>query len=475
MSDKKQHIDELFRRGLSEHRSVPPPEVWGGISSHLSGKRRRGLLLYVARIAAAGLLLLGSGGIIYYFMQGNTGDNYLSPGNIATHSAEEEVHESGRTPLFSDNEENNITLPVAEADSWPEERNIMAGSISDNNVQKEIARNTVLAEQDISENRIHFKAGSKSPELFELKHKDALRAILALNINPGLASKPVKPIITEHGLLTADAGTDMSDRRNRWSAAVMIAPNYSYRTLSSINSGSFTREHYNSFESGLMSVSGSINLNYRINDRFSVQSGIDLLRMGQTIHRMKILSNQLNEQNMTSGALSNIAYAKASLSNSFGSIEPSYSGNPEPARFSSNFQLDNSKKEYYGFHLSGFETEDLIQGLYYVQTPVLLKYHLTDGKTGVTVSGGPGINLLIGNRVILRHEGSNLNIGHTRNINRVSVSGIVAVGIERRLFNNIRLLIEPRFSHFISPVNSTGGLLSLPYSFSVFGGLSYGF
>ncbi|MGF1585032.1 MAG: hypothetical protein ACFCUM_06900 [Bacteroidales bacterium] len=474
MSDKKQHIDELFRRGLSEHRSVPPPEVWGGISSHLSGKRRRRLLLYVARIAAGGLLLLGSGGIMYYFMQGNRGDNYLSPGSIATHSAEQEVPELRRAPLSVDKEENKIILPVAETATWPEESNVMAGNNSGSRKQKATEDILINAEHGISKTGVQIKDGTIQPEYPELVLQETLTAVLSVNINPGLAYKPAKPIITEHGLLTADAGTDMDDRRNRWSAAVMIAPNYSYRTLSSINSGSFTKEHYNSFESGLMSVSGSINLNYMISDRFSVQSGVDLLRMGQTIHRMKIFSDLLYKDAMTSGGLTNITYSRASFSNSFGSIEPSYTGNTTTARASNYYYLNNSSQEYYS-QLDGYETEDIIQGLYYLQTPVLLKYRLMNGKTGITVSGGPGINLLIGNRVILRQEGSNLNIGHTRNINRVSVSGIVAVGIERRLFNNIRLLIEPRFSHFISPVNSTGGLLSLPYSFSVFGGLSYGF
>lgn len=474
MSDNKQHIDELFRRGLSEHRSAPPPEVWGGISSHLSGKRRRRLLLYIARIAAAGLLLLGSGGIMYYFMQGNTGDNYLSPGNIATHSAEEEVPELRRTPLSVGKEENKNLLPVSEAASWPEESNVMAGNNSGSHKQKATEDFIINYEHGVSKTGIQIKDGTILPEYPELALQETLTAVLSVNINPGLVDTPVKPIITEPGLLTADAGTGVRDRRNRWSAAVMIAPNYSYRTLSSINSGSFTKEHYNSFESGLMSVSGSINLNYRINDRFSVQSGVDLLRMGQTIHRMKIFSDLLYKDAMTSGGLTNITYSRASFSNSFGSIEPSYTGNPTPARASNYYYLNNSNQEYYG-QLDGYETEDIIQGLYYLQTPVLLKYHLINGKTGITVSGGPGINLLIGNRVILRQEGTNLTIGHTRNINRVSVSGIVAVGIERRLFNNIRLLLEPRFSHFISPVNSTGGLLSLPYSFSVFGGLSYGF
>jgi hypothetical protein len=317
--------------------------------------------------------------------------------------------------------------------------------------------------------------GTRVTEFPGLSPKKAITANLFNNLNQGLAYAPVDIIKSEPGLLTEEPGTDGRERQGRWSAMVMIAPNYSYRTLSSINSGSFTREHYNSFESGLMSISGSINLNFRINDRFSVQSGMDLLRMGQTLHRIKVLSGHFYEQAMNSGGLANIAYDRASLSNSFGSIEPSYSGSSNNLR-----ALNYLSYKYSGNHesyaqMSAFDAQDLIQGLYYLQTPVLLKYQLINGKTGITVSGGPGINFLIGNRVMLRQEGTNMNIGHTRDINRVSMSGIVAVGIERRLSDNIRLLFEPRFSHFISPVNSTGSLLSLPYSFSVFGGLSYGF
>jgi hypothetical protein len=474
MSDKKQHIDEIFRRRLAEHTSVPPPELWAEISSSLSGKRRRSLFLYVAGIAAAGLLLLGSGGIMYFLMQGKTGDNYLSPGNFATHSAGEEEPETDRSLLPVDKKENKVRLPFSEAASWPEERTVMAGNNSENRNPQETGVIPGFELSHSSETGLNITDGTRIMEYRILSPRKALKTNLNNNLYQGLAYVSVDETKTESGLLKDEPGTDVRERHSRWSAMVMLAPNYSYRTLSSINSGSFTKEHYNSFESGLISVSGSINLNYRINDRFSVQSGIDLLRMGQTLHRIKVFNDLLYKEAMTSGGLANFAISKASLSNSFGYIEPSYSVDSKNMRALNYYSYsDQGQRESYS--QIAFDAQDLIQGLYYLQTPILLKYQLIKGKTGITVSGGPGINLLIGNRVMLKQEGNNMNIGHTRDINRFSLSGIVAVGMERRLSDNIRLLLEPRFSHFISPVNSAGSLLSLPYSFSIFGGLSYGF
>jgi hypothetical protein len=40
MSEENRHIDDLFRSGLTGHKTVPPPELWKKINDQLASRKR---------------------------------------------------------------------------------------------------------------------------------------------------------------------------------------------------------------------------------------------------------------------------------------------------------------------------------------------------------------------------------------------------------------------------------------------------
>jgi hypothetical protein len=301
---------------------------------------------------------------------------------------------------------------------------------------------------------------------------------------------PVRATSLEPSLLKADVLSDavpgiayypsgiVQKQSGKWFASIMLAPNYSYRNLSAANGGEFSKSQLNLYESGLISLSGSISIGYLFNERLSFRSGLSLVRMGQTINDVLVFDDPaVISAIRTVSPSGSIPFSSPAVNNSLGEIS---SSGPAP------YITDNHKRELnYAIGIvpdnnlvfagRGEGTGSLIQGLSYLQIPVELRYLLISGNTDLVLSSGLGVNFLAGNNVILRYQGDNVNIGHTRNISSFGLSGTVAVGLERKLGDNVKLLAEPRFSHFISPVNTTGDMLSRPYAFSFFMGISYGF
>jgi hypothetical protein len=55
----------------------------------------------------------------------------------------------------------------------------------------------------------------------------------------------------------------------------------------------------------------------------------------------------------------------------------------------------------------------VIQELYYIQTPVVLRFNLVNGNTTLLINAGLGLNFLAGNSVIFKQGGETTNLGKT--------------------------------------------------------------
>jgi hypothetical protein len=460
MPEKKEHIDELFRKGLSGHEYAPPPQSWREISARLERRKKRRVIFFFARVAAAGLLFLGLGGVLFMFIQDYPGDSSITSESTNSPPVVPGKIDDAGFPR-------PVAVPVPSL-SYPDQTFVVSALTDLESVDR--PRENNISFQD---NLPYIKSAvTEEPELAEIISPHTIEKLVPADLEADLE---------EAGPALAFEGPPLNGQGNvqkgKWSATMMVAPNYSYRSLSQAVPGSPGKDQFNTNESGLFSVSGSINLIYRINKRFSVQSGLDMMRMGQTIDGIQIFNNPIIIDRLMESGLTEYYQSTPSVSSSLGEIQ---------ATSPSVYITDNHKQElnrYYSPHSItvgaspsiGDNPGQIIQGLYYLQAPVLLRYHITSGNTGLVVSGGFGANFLTGNRVILKSGNSNMTIGHTSNLNRFGISGIIAIGLERMLTRNISLLFEPRLNHFISPVNSTGNLHFHPYAFSASGGVSYRF
>ncbi len=451
MSENKRHIDDLFRKELSGHKAEPPAEVWSRISNHLAEKKRAAIIHVFTRAAAGVAVLLGlGGGLLYFITRDSLGDNFLSPENKLTIPSEiEMLHASGQT------------LPEAPAGIPP------AGFPVDDRQgrgktgkQEKLAAIPALAVQS-GKHDLHRAA--ETTHLMHISYKKPDNIISGtLAAAPALHTQYVNAI-EEKWLSRTETG-----RRKRWQAGIMIAPNYSYRSLSEGTQG--RKAGYNSAETGLLTLTGRITIGYRINTRISLQTGMDMQTLGQDIGRLKVNTTFINREGRWYLSPGKSPESSPVVNNSLGHIQPDIAS--EEILRNRNYGSERLLSTVPGRH------EDMgrvVQELYYLQAPVILQYRMLDGNTGMVVSGGLGVNFLTGNSVMLKLQGGSVNIGKTPGLRNLSLSGILGIGLESKIGENMSLVFEPRFTHFLTTVNPDLDHRHHPWAISFSGGIFHAF
>jgi hypothetical protein len=119
------------------------------------------------------------------------------------------------------------------------------------------------------------------------------------------------------------------------------------------------------------------------------------------------------------------------------------------------------------------ETAILKQLFDYIEVPLIVRYSLFNKSPVVTLAGGFSTNFLVDNSVYVIDDGEHIKAGETTGIDGVTLSSTVGIGLELPLSKSIRFSLEPRFKYYLSPVNTQGYNSFRPYSFGVFGGISF--
>ncbi len=449
MAERKRDIDSLFRKELAGHEKKPPSGLWSDIDIRLARRKRAGLLYRVAGIAAAILILLGLGGGILQMFRLDKVDNYLSTSS------------------------DTLTKPLPEIEKMPAPRQppshtapepfiAKAGDTSDTpEVFKPVSKQ--VPEPDA----VQRPVAAPLPEAPGKRTPGELSSAIASNGRLVLPESQVAQGIPFEGTI--------SDTGKRLFAGLSVAPNYSYRTLSNVGDGALSKEHFENKESGLASISLRLSAGYHINSRFSIITGIDLLGMGQSIGGLMVIKDLSVIENLAQSYPRELKRTRHPVTNSLGEIR---SEGP-PLMISDEYLLLTGDmagavplRMYASTH---DDPARLIQGVYYLQVPLMARYYVANGATRIYLNGGIGASFLTGNRVTLRYRGESFGIGQTLNINNFGLTGILGAGFERELFDNFSLNIEPRITHFLTPANSSSFYISRPYSISISGGIYYGF
>ena len=464
MAEEKKHIDDLFREGLSGHKAKPPPEVWDRVSNHLAAKKRARIIPFVMKLAAGLAILLGLGGsLLHFIMQDTPEDNYLSPENVVIIP----VPENG---IIHSPDQSLLSKPLADlpaAGNGPGNGIASPGYMAEKETIRKASR-----EDHIHEYSLH-EASDKFPAYISSLKPSSLVNDIPDRIVPANLPQSYMSIPERH---EESLAVSFPEHKKRWHAGVMMAPNYSYRTLSAASSGKMEEAVYTRDERGLLSYTGRLVLSYIINDRLSVQSGLDFVNIGQSTGGVRIFHSQPYREMLRSGYIqANLPENQPSFNNSLGQINTA--GSNVVISGKSHTPPDNNiaLHSVSGEITNIYDKERIVQQLFFIQAPIVLRYHLLNGNTGLTVSGGLGANVLAGNRVLLERHGEAVNIGETIGISTFNVAGILGIGLEKHLGNSMILAFEPRFSHFLKSVNPSLDHRHLPYSLSVYGGIFYRF
>ena len=474
--DEKKHIDRLFQEKLKDFEVIPDPAVWKNIESQLTKKKRR-IVPFWIRIgsAAAVLLFLISGGIwVFNFENQNK--------NIQTEEVVPEVEEKiDENKNTSNSNQQEITLQNPK--NREEKNKLIKGSsvtnktdivltnknrLNDQTTSKQVQNQKLInAHQEKLTNKNDTKSSlevatkvkdentSGKGELLQLQLENSDEKAVASKNPKKLESlenqKDINQVIEKNK--EPPVVDDNQIQEKKWSVGTMVAPVY-FNTLSEGSPIDASLAQNN--KSTNTSISYGVKVNYKINNRFSIQSGISSVDLDYSTNNVTI---QLASSNALTGSTNIDTNIKE-----VGVV--AFSAN---SAISQNLELAAPQQR--GFtNISG----DLDQSLSYIEIPLEAKYNLLKRKVGLNVVGGLSTYVLYKNGVFLSNQSGTTTLGEASNINDINFSGNVGLDLDYKINKKLFINVSPMFKYQFNTFSKNDGGFQ-PYYLGVYSGLNFRF
>lgn len=515
MSNKK-NIDRLFQEKFKDFDVKPDPKVWQKIQSELNEEQEDKPVfilpfwLKLSGIAASVLLLMFIGKSIF-----NTDQNTIIPTVVNTEKlnktkSKEEIDQTLNTTLddkikTSQDDSKTYKTAVSKTITTPKStdknklptdqkvsnntnrvssRAVKKSSYNNNNSLKD-AQNSNPSTQSEAKNTYATtvknstkpttvirenttKTENKSNTVITqnttktlLNNKESIVANTTVSetstqtITDTLKTqKPsIEDAIAENIAKENDVDTEEKNS-NKWVVNANIAPVY-YNIM---GEGSHLDEQFNdNNKSGEINSSYGVKIGYALNKKLTIRSGVNRLNLSYDTDDI-------------------IVYEKFSSSNSETSIgSASNLKNIDFVSMPSGQQLSMiSASNVNTMEVSRSLNAAISQRMSYYEIPLELEYKLLDKRFGLHLIGGLSTFVLNDNQVVSELNGSKVKIGEANNINPVSFSTNIGVGLNFRFSDAVIFNVEPTFKYQLNTFNNTSGDFN-PYIIGLYTGLNYRF
>lgn len=216
------------------------------------------------------------------------------------------------------------------------------------------------------------------------------------------------------------------------------------------------------------SYSTGVTVGYKISDRLTIQSGIGMASIGQTISDVNVYAGLSDFYAVKSSYLYSVETASGTILAGNTDLYLTDSRDRVGTLVQGNL-ADPSKYELTQIG------SDIQQVFRYLEMPVVLRYKVIDRKLGLNLSGGLAYGLLVDNAAYTG-EGSDLvRVGHTEGISMHNISSQLGLGMEYDLSRKITFNLEPVFRYYMTPLSDISGSLYKPYSVGFWSGFSFKF
>lgn len=501
MSERK-NIERFFQEKFKNFEAAPPEHLWQNIDQSLSKKSNKSKVIplwwKVAGAAAllAGLLLTGN---LVFNPSNSTNIQEITDTKgtdstattpvpkqpvVTRPETETPLHKSKTDPASSKKTNSGIistpTTVVEQAvakDSKQKNQNQSENPVHGNNPTQnknegiaQVAQNR-LNDQDSADNnrteKMPSNAIADNTKVNEddneiLMSDEEVLAHGALNETDTLQKDPKKRSLLEvveemeQSKNEALAANDQDEKSLRWSVQPNVAPVY-YNTLS--QGSPISQQLSGNAKEGDVSISFGVNIAYQISKRFSIRSGLNSVNMGYATDGIEfgpaISSTSQHQLNVRFNRPSTSSSPNIALSDG---KTPLYTPDSElQARSENSYQGSINQK--FG----------------YLEVPMELKYRLVDTKIGVNIIGGFSSLFLTDNKVIINST-NNLKseVGEASNLNDMSFSTNIGVGLDYQFSKKLLFNLEPMFKYQMGTFSSDDGGFS-PYMLGVYTGLSFSF
>jgi hypothetical protein len=400
------NIDRLFQENLKDFEVFPPNKSWDEINGRLVNSPKKNRLPFWLKISsiAALFMLFFSVGTIYFIPENNFTKKFLPNKNNKTNKLE---NSDTLNTIVESSKINTLKQQPSKSKVIPLNAKEITNSIVNN--EQEIVDANIPAEKTTAKK-------TKSLNRFELTDTKNL------------------PFTNE---------TKAENRKtsgDRFTVATIFAPIY----FNSFGKGSGADSEFNNNQtSGSSSYSYGVKFAYKINKKFSVQSGVNLINLG----------HKTNDVYVTPGV------AIVSFSNI--SSQPHISKNDA------------------GLTKQSFDIEDensasLNQSFGYVEIPIEIKYNVAEGKIGINIVGGFSTLLLNKDEVFIETNTFSQSLGNSNNLRDINFSGNLGLDIDYSLYKNLFINVSPMFKVQTNTFSKNPNNIQT-YYLGIYTGLNYKF
>ncbi len=470
-----ERLEKNIQKKFRDFEVEPPGDLWSSIENRLdkkdaliAGNRRRRILAVAAAVllflVSASALLLNQFGLQVEHMAQETTAPSLQPSadtdtdESHTSSADTDIPViepaiDGKSPVtkkpsFTSKETKPLSTPIL-ADTGKEPKT--PDFIEQPQIADDATRVTLQT--------LHAETAS----LVAFKPDNAVIRIQA----PAIADAAEENDITGR-MDIAIASADQT-ALSAFSLSTYFAPQQTYRYQNRN-----TLNPMQSLESEIMTFATGLHVNYKINNRWEIQSGLGYNRIGQQVNDIATFSHpSLMPLYTNDGA--KISDHPQSMSTSMGGIvftdQSFYFADIKSSRI---ITLKGSYDESIVNLLNKTGT-GLIQHFEYLEMPVNVRYKLWQKGFNMYAKAGLSANYLLSGNVFLSEQTNKAPIGKVVGINTLNFSGIAGMVFSYPVASRVSLSLEPTASMFITPMGNVRHLTreTHPYTWSVLMGISY--
>lgn len=406
MRDSK-NIDRIFQENLKDYEVFPPNKSWNAIERNLNGKQQKRRIPFWAKLSsiAALLVLFFSVGTIYFIPQSSITKNFLPKKNTTPKRIidTDSTTNTSTASTITANKKSNLKSKVIPLNPNLS-KNVLSASSNETIANASIEEETTVPEKPI--NSLNYTITKKIP---------------FTGFTP---NTELKKDITE----------------SKFTVATIFAPIY----FNSFGSGSGVDEQFNNNEtSGNSSYSYGVKFSYKLNKKFSLQSGVNLISLGHTTNNVYLTPG------VAVAGLSNVSNLPV-----LGKEAPSL------AKTGSSFNTENAAS--------------LNQVFGYIEIPVEIKYNITDGKIGVNIIGGVSTLLLNKDEVFVETTSFSQSLGSSNNLRDINFSGNFGVDVDYSIYKNLFINVTPMLKVQTNTFSKNSGDIQ-SYYLGVYTGLNYKF
>lgn len=247
-------------------------------------------------------------------------------------------------------------------------------------------------------------------------------------------------------------------KTNTWSIAPNVAPVY----YNSVGDGSSFSENYaENSKNGLINLSYGIKIAYQVHPKIQVRSGIQKLDVGYNTSDITFIPGTNNGDPVATIDFNENSLSLFTRTNSRNINADSEGSDP----FSPATNLSPSPRINQG---------SLQQQISYLEVPLEMTYILSENKIGISMIGGISTLFLQGNDVLLQSGDFQTSVGEGNNINDVSFSGNIGLGLNYKFTKQFRFNLEPILKYQLNAFDDNPGNFR-PYNFGVYTGVSFEF